>query len=208
MIRQMKKLLTVLILIILIGINFFSIISFANTDYEKYLALGDSIAYGYGLEDRDTQSYAAKVKDNYEIENDNFQNLAISGMTCEEFYSKIQEENYTQAISQADLISISIGSNELLHIGIDAVASVTGVSASDSQFESKAKQAFADANVLQKATMLKGIYDYFTSDDTKQDIEVAISKYEEYWVKSVQYINEKNDDVTIVATQFYNPYYI
>ena len=128
-------------------------------------------------------------------------------MTCEEFYSKIQESNYTQAISQADLITISIGSNELLHIGINAVASVTGVSASDSQFESKAKQAFADASVLQKAAMLKGIYDYFTSETSKQDIETAISKYEEYWVKSVKYIMEENEDVTIVATQFYNPYY-
>ena len=67
-------------------------LSYATTrEYEKYLALGDSIAYGYGLDNKDTESYSAIVKNNYNIESSNFKNLGISGMTCEEFYSKIQE---------------------------------------------------------------------------------------------------------------------
>ena len=55
-------------------------------------------------------------------------------MTCEEFYEQIQKSEYTEAIKSADLITVSIGSNELLGIVIRAVADVTGVSADDPNF--------------------------------------------------------------------------
>lgn len=205
--KQMRSLLLICILMLLMLLKIIPLSYATTSEYEKYLALGDSIAYGYGLDNKDTESYSAIVKNNYNIEGSNFKNLGISGMTCEEFYSKIQEGSYTEAIQEADLITISIGSNELLHIVTDAASQLTGVPKTEANFEQKVKQAFANANLVEKATMLKGIYDYFTSNDTKQNIEDSIQKYQEFWKKSVEYIKSKNQDVTIVATQFYNPYY-
>ncbi len=203
-----KKVTYLLIVMIILLSYMYPITLFANTvSYNKYLALGDSIAYGYGLSDRDKESYAAKVAKKYNISAPNFQNLAVSGMTCEKFYEQIQKSEYTEAIKSADLITISIGSNELLGIVKRAVANVTGISEKDSDFVNKAQQAFLKASTIEKVTMLNKIYKYCTSEETKVEIENAIKTYNEKWVKSIQYIKSQNPDVIIVATEFYNPYY-
>ena len=206
--RVIKKIISTLIIVLLSVSYMYPIITYADTStFKTYVALGDSIAYGYGLSDRDTESYAAKVAKKYNISSSNFKNLAVSGMTCEEFYEQIQKSEYTNAIKSANLITISIGSNELLGIVIRAVADVTGVSADDPDFVTKAQNAFLNASAIQKVTMLNKIYKFCTSEETKVTIENAIKKYEEKWKQSVEYIKNQNPDVVIVATEFYNPYY-
>ena len=205
--KLMKNFLLTIITSVIMGLYFLPIFSYAFADNIKYVALGDSIAYGYGLENRDSDSYASKVKEKYNIEDSNFQNLAISGMTCQEFFSKIQEEKYKNSIESADLITISIGSNELLRIVGQAISSVTGISSDDPDLTEKAQQKFLEAGVIEKYNMLTSIYNFFTSEETKEVIENAINTYNEYWIKSIKYIKQLNQNVEIVATEFYNPYY-
>ena len=209
----MKILFKRLIYIIFIIIIFFNslqpILSIgASSQFTNYVAMGDSIAYGYGLKDISTQSYAQIVRSKLNIPKTNFKNLAISGMTCKEYYEKITtDSSYQNSIKSADLITVSIGSNELLGIAINAVAKVTGISSKEPDFENKAKQAFLNANILQQAKMLREIYSFFTSNETKQKINDSISTYSEYWDKSYKYIKSINPNASIIATQFYNPYY-
>lgn len=205
--KLMNKSLCAWIIIFLMITYAFPIISSAQTSYNTYLALGDSIAYGYGLPDKDKESYAAKVREKYNIEISNFKNLAVSGMTCEEFYTIIQKNEYTQAIKSSQLITISIGSNELLGIVTMAVSEVTGIPKNDPAFLTKAQEVFLNAGVLDKAKMLSAIYNFFTSEETKVTIENAIKTYQDNWIKSVKYIKEVNPNAIIVATEFYNPYY-
>ena len=205
--RKIKKLICLILSIILIQINILPLYSSAENSYQKYLALGDSIAYGYGLKDKDKESYAAKVKAHYNISDYNFSNLAVSGMKCEEFYQVIQTEKYTKAIENADLITISIGSNELLQMGVKIVAQVTGVSEDDDNFLEKAKEKIVKAPKLEQIKMLAQMYSIFTSEEMKEEMAANIESYKENWVKSVKYIKQKNPNVEIVATQFYNPYY-
>ena len=198
-----------LVIIFLCLISYtYPIIVYADTvSYKTYLALGDSIAYGYGLSNKDNDSYAAKVAQKYNISKNNFKNLAVSGMTCEKFYEQIQKSEYIEAIKSADLITISIGSNELLGIVKKAVANVTGVPLNDTDFVNNAQKVFLTASTIEKVTMLNKIYKYCTSEETKVEIENAIKTYNEKWIKSIQYIKSQNSDVIIVATEFYNPYY-
>ena len=199
---------TALIIVLAIIMPFLSPIVLATENQEtKYLALGDSIAYGYGLSNRDTQSYAQIVRQKQGISQSNFSNLAVSGMTCAQFYDKIQTTEYTNAIKDADLITVSIGSNELLKIAIAAVSDATGVDSSDPDFTTKVKEYFANAGYMTKMTTAYKLYNYFTSDSTKRIINQSIETYSDKWKKSVEYIKSINPDVTIVATQFYNPYY-
>ena len=48
---------------------------------------------------------------------------------------------------------------------------------------------------------------FFTSNETKATIEASIAKYEESWKDSISYIKRINPNVSIIATEFYNPYY-
>lgn len=183
------------------------IVSLAETSYKTYLAVGDSIAYGYGLSNKDEESYAARVRKKYNIGTSDFNNLAVSGMTCAEFYVAIQKEEYTQAIKDSELITISIGSNELLGLVIKAVSEVTGVSEDEPNFTNKAQEVFLNAGMVEKAKMLADIYNIFTAEETKVEIDNAIKSYENNWTKSIQYIKQVNPNIVIVATEFYNPYY-
>lgn len=199
---------TILILIISINLLFPILSNAISSRFTKYVAMGDSIAYGYGLSNRDTQSYAQIVRSKLNIPTSNFQNIAVSGMTCKEYYERITtDSSYQNSIKSADLITVSIGSNELLGIAISAVASVTGISSNDANFENKAKEAFLNASKLEQLRMLHDIYSFFTSNEIKEKINLSIISYSEYWDKSYKYIKSLNPNATIVATQFYNPYY-
>ena len=128
-------------------------------------------------------------------------------MTCAEFYQIIQTKEYTDAIESADLLTVSIGSNELLGIVTKAVSMVTEIPSDDPEFLIKAQEKFIKAGALEKMRMLTAIYNYFTSEESKVEIENAIKSYGENWNNAVLYIQQKNPRITIVATEFYNPYY-
>ena len=126
-------------------------------------------------------------------------------MECANY--KIQEENYTNTIKKADLITISIGSNELLGLVTKTVSEVTGIPEDDANFVTKVQNLFLSAGILKKMELLSTIYDKFTSEEMKVEIDKAVESYNTNWKKSVQYIKSINPNVQIVATEFYNPYY-
>ncbi len=88
----------------------------------NYVALGDSIASGYGLENVEEQSYVGQVAQ--AVENKygavKVHNLGENGLRSEQLLailegrSKEQHQQYMDAIREADLITLSIGSNDLL----------------------------------------------------------------------------------------------
>ena len=205
--KKVKKIPSIVITLILLYELIAPIVFAATTNSQKYLALGDSIAYGYGLSNINSQSYAQIVRAKSNISQNDFSNLAVSGMTCKDFYTKIQTIQYTQAIKSADIITISIGSNELLGIATSAISTVTGVSQKDPDFVRKVQQVFIEASGLKKLTLAYKLYSYFTSNETKATIEKNIASYNENWSKSVTYIKNTNPNATIIATEFYNPYY-
>ena len=205
--KKVKKIPSIVITLILLYELIAPIVFAATTNPQKYLALGDSIAYGYGLSNINSQSYAQIVRAKSNISQNNFSNLAVSGMTCKEFYTKIQTSQYTKAIKSADIITISIGSNELLGIATSAISTVTGVPQKDPDFVRKVQQVFIEASGLKKLTLAYKLYSYFTSNETKATIEKNIASYNENWSKSVAYIKKTNPNAIIIATEFYNPYY-
>ena len=205
---KLKKIICLaIILIILISYILPNVAQAEPKKFTKYLALGDSIAYGYGLENRDAESYAAIVKSKNNISESNFKNLAVSGMTCAEFYQEIQKSNYTQAIKDAELITVSIGSNEILELATAALADITGIPANDPAFLTKVQNTFISASVTEKARILAAVYSFFTSEETQTKIDQGVESYNINWKKSVDYIKSINPETTIIATEFYNPYY-
>lgn len=201
----MKRKITSIFIIFFMMISyFFPIMSFGN--YEKYIALGDSIPQGFGLEDIDAYNYTEKLRQKCNISKDNYKNLSISCQTTVDFYNKIRESNYTEEISQADLLTISIGSNEILDIVAEAVSVATGIDKDDEAFSENfleaAKQAFLKADMIEKLNMIVTLYNYCTTEDIKAKIDSKILVYEEYWTNSINYIKQINPDATIVVTDF------
>lgn len=89
----------------------------------KYAALGDSIASGYALPDYvknsgSANSYTSLVKNSlpeiypgYEIE---YASLCVNGLTTDGLYNKLKSN--PAVIKDADIITVSIGSNDILNV--------------------------------------------------------------------------------------------
>lgn len=95
-----------------------------GTSSVRYVALGDSIAHGYGLSNPDEESYAGQVASYLQQHYDYVfsANLGQDGLRSEELLAWLtdpENENYKKCIAtlkNADIVTISIGSNDLLHL--------------------------------------------------------------------------------------------
>ncbi len=184
-----------------------------TSKYSNYVALGDSIAYGYGLDNRNTDSYASLVKSNYNIDSSKYSNNAIVGATCEDYYNLISgSEELKEKIRNADLITISVGSNELLGLIINAMAEAAGIDTNGGQVTGQEvyeaiQTKLTNGEASERIAIIGAVVNFFTSPDTQTAINAKISSYETYWDKTVKLLKELNPNAVIVATEFYNPYY-
>lgn len=76
-----------------------------------YVALGDSICRGYGLADPETQRYSSLIGDRTGC---TVYNYGVDGQTGAELVTFLKNGK-AEALSQADVVSVSIGANNLLH---------------------------------------------------------------------------------------------
>lgn len=115
-----------LVFVVLVFVMFVPYSVTRSGDYENkivnYVALGDSIASGYGLKDVDAESYAGRITEALERQYGavRLTNLGKNGLRSEELLEILtdpeykQHDTYMAAIKNADLITLSIGSNDLL----------------------------------------------------------------------------------------------
>lgn len=118
----------VVIIAIYCGIKTMPVIYVSSGDNTSttlhYVALGDSIAYGYGLDNPDEESYVGKISRYLEGKYDYVltANLGCNGQKSEELLDILKNpgnENYRKyraSIQYADIITLSIGSNDLLKL--------------------------------------------------------------------------------------------
>lgn len=118
----------VIIISIICGVNAMPIIYVSSGDSVsttiRYVALGDSIAYGYGLDSREEDSYVGQVRTYLEGKYDYvvLKNFGCNGLRSGELLDILtNQENedyrrYRATLQYADIVTISIGSNDLLHL--------------------------------------------------------------------------------------------
>ena len=82
-------------------------------DAEKpnYLLLGDSIAQGYGIKNRDEASFGKIVADTNGY---NYENLARVATDTSDWLIYLDRDSVIEAVEKADIISLSVGSNDYL----------------------------------------------------------------------------------------------
>ena len=112
----MKKLLTyisaVTTLVMLLSCFACFSVSADKQEINAITLLGDSITYGYGLEENQ-HNYGWYLGEYYGAE---VENLAQNGLTSEELIDMLETDDVQQAVKNADMVCLSIGGNDLLHI--------------------------------------------------------------------------------------------
>lgn len=154
---------------------------------DSYVALGDSIAYGYGLSDISTQGYTNLVATELGID---LVNYAVNGMTSIGLLNALDKMNedtgaHTQ-LQNASLITISIGSNDLL-------SKLSGV------WYTLPDPADAAAFAAIEASL--------TSEQKLAEFDSGVESYRINLPLIYASLRKLNPTAQIVMTEFYNPFY-
>ncbi len=167
-----------------------------------YTVLGDSIAAGYRLEDYQKDgvtppsSYAALFAG--KIGATKVNNLAKTGSNTSDTLTLLSTQTYINAVKEADVITLSMGSNDILGPGGKMICACLGITSLD-----KAGNVVNATNFLQKMTELSN---YINEPEQVKIFNDAISGFEANWTKIIDRIYELNPDAELIVNNFYNPY--
>ncbi len=125
-----------------------SAVAFAKGEDEKinFLVLGDSIAEGYGVENKDEAAYGRIVADTNGY---NYKNLAKVANDTQDLIKKLDTDEFKESIAWADVINICIGSNNYLassDVVIIAIGALLGIN--DARMDEIAQGIYDDYNTI------------------------------------------------------------
>ena len=105
----------------------------------NYLLLGDSIAQGFGVYNRDEACYGKIVADTNGY---NYTNYAVNGYRSCDLISQLGNPEVNAAVKEADIISLSIGGNDFLQQNLPRIA--VEVLAGNYKIVNDVKEIFAE----------------------------------------------------------------
>ena len=172
----------------------------------SYVAVGDSIAAGYGLAgyagdySNPSGCFPALIA---QAQGYSLNNLAISGDDTNDLLEKMQTSRYQDALKSADVISVTIGSNDLLVTTINLLMEHLGVSQADL---AGLGQDGMMTDISQVTGILQDIGSYLASGEVKSILDAAVAGFYTNWDTIMSTLQSWNPDATVVVTNYYNPY--
>ncbi len=161
-----------------------------------YLALGDSITYGVGLDDEKNQNFAALLanENGFTLENE-----AVSGATSDDLLKKVSE--ISELVSNADLITITIGGNDLMNALYEYLLEKWPATDPNHPETVKDVQDRLISGELDESLLSSLMFTLLGFDSA-----AALETFQTNLTAIVTKIKETNLDVTLVVASQYNPY--
>ena len=176
----------------------------AGGEQKSYVALGDSITTGYGLAENET-GFAKQVADSNGY---TLTNLAQDGATSSMLLTSLSNSEVSSAIASADLITVTIGGNDLMDALYAYLAEEYNTQNSTDITAEDVKELLAgeEGAAVEQITML----DFAISNISNfQSSLIANSSYNtlEYnFVEIIKTIREINQNAQLIVVNQYNPY--
>ncbi|MBQ8941834.1 MAG: hypothetical protein IJ062_08350 [Firmicutes bacterium] len=180
-----------------------SINVFAADEKVQYIALGDSIAAGYGLKYPDTQSYPALLANANKL---TYVNYGVNGLTTTQLIDAIESGQYD--ISGADVITVSIGSNDLMRPMINTFAAEIGVNPNSENFDKDVIDRIEYLKQNESASQLKARLDRLEAKlvNNPELLAICDNTSQVMIPKVAETIRAKNPKCQLIFTNYYNPY--
>lgn len=161
---------------------------------EKTLvALGDSIAFGYGLAAPERDGYPALLADFLGM---SVKMEAVNGYRAENVLRKMETAETAAALAEASAVCLSVGGNELLYPFSQALSAAL-----------PAGTAPSEANVLSAAAaLLRVLSDEARYAALKEAVDANLAAFGEQYPEIVARIRRQNPDALIFTQTLYNPF--
>ncbi len=195
-----NKILAILLTIVML-LSMLPMSAFAADTAPSYVALGDSISTGYGLADKTAEGFTYLLADELGYE---LTNLAADGNTAAGILAQLQEQSYKDAVADADVITITVGGNDLMALLYSKVAEQTS-STTDTAADIPAKLQSGDYEALVAAiNLLTESREMYIVND--EDFPIAINGIIANLNAIITKIRSVNSHAEIVVATQYNPY--
>ena len=158
-----------------------------TTDKEKgdteetmiYVALGDSLTHGYGLADKQKDRFSAVIAE--KLRTDGYIcsefNYGVDGLTSDGLLEMLNAGQCSMT-GRADLITIDIGANDVLHtVSMLAAYAMYDMAAPEDEYES-----------------------------IQTELDNSLDQYRSNFETLIDNIKRENPDARIICTTIYNPY--
>lgn len=193
-----RKLLAMLVCVALVS-TLFPFAAMAEETQVRYVAIGDSISSGYGLEVPETEAFPSLIaQDNgYTLTN-----LAQAGETSVSLLAKLENAEMAEALSTADVITLTIGGNDMLAALFDYLAETTGGQMTAQEILMLFMGQGENADLTTLAPLLQAMTAFPQSAQATE----ALASFGENFASLLAKIKGLNPDATLVVATQYNPY--
>lgn len=196
----MKKRMLSILLCLSMVFGLLSVTAGAADTSMKYVALGDSITTGYRLAE-DEPSFADLVAGEYALElNDT---LAQDGETTTSLLAKLATDDVKAAVAQADVITLTIGGNDLMNALYAYLASNSGI---DGLTADNVKEILADPEDERYQTLLTVATDNLAGFLTSDEANDAFDAFTTNYGTILGTLKALAPNASIVVVNQYNPY--
>jgi lysophospholipase L1-like esterase len=204
---MMKRRVLSICLVLALCLGLLPTSAFAAAGAPVYLALGDSITTGYAPPDADGNPQTVENPFIKQVETLGYKmvNEAADGETTASLLEKL--ENGSIDVSDAQLITITIGGNDLMNAlyGYLVESYNTGKNEEEKIDIETLKDTLASPS-LQDLQMLKEVFEYLEDFSTSPVAANAFASVKSNLIEILKTINGKNPSVKILVATQYDPY--
>lgn len=193
-----RKLLAMLVCVALVG-TLFPFAAMAEETQVRYVAIGDSISSGYGLEAPETEAFSSLIA---QYNGYTLTNLAQAGETTVSLLAKLENAEMAEALSTADVITLTIGGNDMLAALFDYLAETTGGQMTAQEILMLFMGQGENADLTTLAPLLQSMTAFPQSAQATE----ALASFGENFASLLAKIKGLNPDATLVVATQYNPY--
>ena len=173
-----------------------------------YLAIGDSISTGYGLEDT-AFGFSERLSEKVGLE---LANRAVNGAKADDVYERLSSGELDELVASAELITLTVGGNDMLDVLYKEVADSYNKYYEPKITAGDVSNILADSADNRRITLALRAFSILSGSAEKSSLAEsdiyaeALTKYEKNLSDIADYIEKINDDVRIVVATQYNPY--
>lgn len=208
--KKIKQLLFILCMVIAVTMSY-TLFTHAGSSKTTYVAFGDSIAAGYGLEGY-TENQDTPPSDSYQSIISNFlktipANYAVTGSDSTDCINILESGSTDNILSSAGIITLSIGSNDLLKPFIEIVKDTLGITEDtenlDPSLIEKYYSSLDASSILEITTIAAKL-----SNELKDNaiLHEKTQAFQGNFNKIINIIKQKAPNASIYVTNIYNPY--
>lgn len=165
-----------------------------------YLAIGDSISTGYGLTGEEDQPFVEILakKCGYKLDNE-----AKNGETSSSLCKRIRSSKLQTAIERADIVTITIGGNDMMNALYLYLVSEYNETVADTTITvEEMREQLMEGDWKTLLFAVRNISGFPTSEEALE----AVAEFRSHLGKIIDEIRRENTDVEIYVATQYHPY--